>query len=393
VSAANSHIEFVFRKTENTRKQQGAKRWRSILRIARKGDAAGRLRSLMRISFRWFAPLVGLALLGYLVFRTGPSVVWKQLEAVGWGVALIIVLGGFSQLVKTCSWRQGFTCDISGIAWSRSFVGQLLSDSIGQFGVAGKVLGEGVRISLLGRTVPVSNAISAGAIDGALHTFTAVLVTVLGLTATLLFAPLSAMWRGCALLFVAVLLAIVILAATAARKRWHLTGNVIRAFGRLPRVGIWIAGKQPIIDSAEDDLLGFHDEAPTAFWAVLMLNLLWHLLAMLEVYVILRFMGMKIAAGGAFQVESLTKVINLVGAFNPGNFGTYEVGNMMIARICGVTSTAGLTLALCRRVRTAFWAGVGAMCMIAIGRADLARSGRSEDGLESDILRSRELGH
>ena len=28
---------------------------------------------------------------------------------------------------------------------------------------------------------------------------------------------------------------------------------------------------------------------------------------------------------GAFIVEGLTKVINLVGAFNPGNLGTYEV--------------------------------------------------------------------
>jgi len=45
-----------------------------------------------------------------------------------------------------------------------------------------------------------------------------------------------------------------------------------------------------------------------------------------------------------------------VGALNPGNFGTYEAGNMLIAKIFGVTGTAGLTLALCRRARTVFWA-------------------------------------
>src|SRR5208283_1662510 len=121
--------------------------------------------------------------------------VWKQLQAVGWGVGLIIVLGGFSQLVKICAWRQAFTCDISGLSWFRSFVAQLISDGIGQFGVAGKVLGEGTRISLLGRVVPLSNALSAGAIDGALHTFTAALITVSGVSATLLLAPLSGTWR------------------------------------------------------------------------------------------------------------------------------------------------------------------------------------------------------
>ena len=47
---------------------------------------------------------------------------------------------------------------------------------------------------------------------------------------------------------------------------------------------------------------------------------------------------------------------------------------MLIAKIFGVTGTAGLTLALCRRVRTVFWAGVGAICMIAMKRAEAPRT-------------------
>jgi hypothetical protein len=98
------------------------------------------------------------------------------------------------------------------------------------------------------------------------------------------------------------------------------------------------------------------------------------MLAVLEVYIILRFMGARIALGGALVVEGLTKVINLVGALNPGNIGTYEAGNMLIAKIFGVTGTAGLTLALCRRARTVFWAGVGAMCMIVMKKAEGPRA-------------------
>jgi len=161
-------------------------------------------------------------------------------------------------------------------------------------------------------------------------------------------------------------------------------GNAIRAMGRLPRLRNWVSDKQSIIDSAEDNLLTFHDEAPTAFWTTLICNLLWHALAVLEVYVILRFMGARIALGGAFVVEGLTKVINLVGAFNPGNFGTYEAGNMLIARIFGVTGTSGLTLALCRRARTLFWAGIGAMCMVAMKRTEDTPLNMSGGGSDSD---------
>jgi len=371
MGAGNSVIECALTGIEQTHKPKKAMGLRRILKQAREGGTAPKLQPLIQLSLRFFAALLGLGLLGYLVFRSGPGAVWKQLQAVGWGFALVILVGGIAQLAKTCAWRQAFTCDISGLSWSRSFVAQLISDGIGQFGVAGKVVGEGARISLLGRAVPLPNGLSAGAIDGALHIFTAVLLTVSGISATLLLAPLSGTWRVYAVLLVAVLMSAAILAAVSVRNRWQLVGRATRAIGRLPRLHTWVSGKQPIIDSAEDNLLSFHDKAPAAFWATLIFNLLWHMLAVLEVYIILRFMGAKVAIGGAFIVEALTKVINLVGAFNPGNFGTYEGGNMLIAKIFGVTGTAGLTLALCRRARTVFWAGVGAMCMIVMKKAEV----------------------
>jgi len=372
VGAGNSVMECALLEVPQTHKPKKANRWRRVLKQVR--STAPRLQSLIQLSLRFVAALLGLGLLGYLVFRTGPGVVWKQLEAVGWGLALIIILGGFSQFIKTCAWRQAFTCDISGLSWSRSFVAQLVSDALGQFGVAGKVLGEGMRISLLGSTVPVSSGLSAGAIDGGLHTFSAVVVTVLGIVATLMLAPVSVRWRVYAVLLIAGLTSVVILAAVALAHRWPLMGNAIRAIGRFPRLHTWVSSKEPIINSAEHNLLFFHSEAPAAFWATLMFNLLWHMLAVLEVYIILRFMGTGFTIGGAFIVEGLTKVINLVGALNPGNFGTYEGGSMLIAKMFGVTSTTGLTLALCRRARTVFWSGVGALCMVVMKRTEAPRT-------------------
>lgn len=344
------------------------------------------LQSLTRISLRILAALFGLGLLGYLVFRTGPAVVWKQVQAVSWGLALIIILGGFSQLIRTCAWRQTFMCDIRGLSWSRSLGTQLASDACGQLGLAGKLLGDGVRISLLGSIVPLSSGISACAIDGGLHTLTAAVVTVLGIIASLLLVPLSGRWRVHGLLLAAVLVALVILAAVAVASRWQLIGNAARAIGRLRWLHNWISGKQSIIDSAEHNLLAFPREAPTAFWAILTLNLLWHAMAVLEVYVVLRFMGARIAVVGAFALEGLTKVINLVGAINPGNLGTFEGGNMLIAKMVGVTGAAGLTLALCRRARAVFWAGVGAMCMLVMKRAEVGKANGGEGPSEESVF-------
>ena len=86
--------------------------------------------------------------------------------------------------------------------------------------------------------------------------------------------------------------------------------------------------------------------------------------------------------GGSFLLEGLTKIIDAIGVFNLGNFGTYEAGNMLIAKIFGLMGTRGLTLALCRRVRAVFCAGVGVVCMVA-----LKRTGRNESPIAtgSDI--------
>ena len=327
-----------------------------------------KLQFLIRIFLRLFAAFFGLGLLGYLVFHTGPGVVWKQVQTVGWGLVLIIILGGFAQFIQTSAWRQTFACDISGLSWLRSFGVQLVSDAAGQLGLPGKLLGEGLRVSLLGSAVPLPSGISAAAIDGGLHTLTAAVVTVLAIIATLLLAHLPGRWRVDAMLLAALLMAVVTLAAVGVASRWPLMGNAARMIGRLPILHNWVSAKQPIIDSAEHNLLAFYREEPAGFRASLMLNFLWHILAVLEVYLILRFMGAHISGFSAFVVEGLTKVINLVGVFNPGNLGTYEGGNMLIAKFLGVPGTTGLSLALCRRARSIFWAVVGAMCMIMMRR-------------------------
>jgi len=332
------------------------------------GCLVTKFRYLLRIVFRSFVPLLGVSLLGYTVFRTGPGAVWKQLQAMGWGLVVIIVLGGFSQIAKAWACRQTLTCDIGALSWSRCFVAQLAADAVGQLGFAGKLLGESLRVSMLGATVPLADAISSSAVDGGLHTFTAAVVTVLGITATLLLAPLSETLRVYALVVVALVITVVALAAVAVASGWQLMGNAARAIGRLPGLYRFVASKLPIIDSAEHNLLTFYRENPAAFYANLTLNSVWHAMAIMEVYLILHFMGTKISVVGACALEGLTKMINLIGVVSPGNFGTYEGGNILITNLLGVSGTTGLTLALCRRARAVFWAAVGAACVVTVKR-------------------------
>ena len=139
--------------------------------------------------------------------------------------------------------------------------------------------------------------------------------------------------------------------------------------------------KLPLIHSVENKLFDFHRYMPGAFWASLALNLACHGMALLEVYLILLLMGIKIGLLGALIFEVLTKLVNVVGTLNPGNLGSYEGGNMLIAKMFGLSGSLGLSVALTRRVRAIFWTAVGGLCLFLLSKSKAHHnSGKSISG-------------
>jgi phosphatidylglycerophosphate synthase len=130
----------------------------------------------------------------------------------------------------------------------------------------------------------------------------------------------------------------------------------------------WTERQRPLIHLVEQRLLNFYHRTPGAFWGSFVLNLASHGVAIFEVYLIVHLLGAKITFVAALAIEALTKTINIVGLFNPGNIGTYEGGNMLIAKMFGLTAAAGLTLGLARRIRALFWAAIGGLCVVVLSK-------------------------
>ena len=340
-------------------------------------------RSSTRQSLRVLAMLMGIALLAWLIVRTGTGTVIEHVRAVGWGMALIVALGGISHLLRTCAWRLSFRSDLRGISLARLFALRLISEATGTFGLAGQVVGDTMRVSLLGPAVPIADRISSVAFDRGIYIVSAALLSVSAMLTCVSLLPLPGAWRLYALLFAAAMAVVVGLALVGFGRRWRLASAAARGIQRLPVARKWLADKVCVIDSAEENLLTFRSQAPRSFWTAIALYIGSQILAIAEVYLLLRFMGVRIASAGALVIEGFTKLINIVGAVNPGNIGTYEGGNLVLAHLLAFSAGAGLTLALCRRARTLFWAGVGALCLIAFSRGREQSQPKPVDGTPS----------
>ena len=68
-----------------------------------------------------------------------------------------------------------------------------------------------------------------------------------------------------------------------------------------------------LIHSVEKKLFDFQRGTPRAFWASFALNLACQGMAILEVFLVLWLLGLRVAPLEAFVFEALTKLVNAVG--------------------------------------------------------------------------------
>jgi hypothetical protein len=313
---------------------------------------------------------LGATLLAYLVERAGPGRLIQNAKTIAWGMLVVIALAGISHIVKTWAWRLALLGEAKKVSFWRTLALRLISEAIGQLGFVGLVFGESARVALLGPEVQISSAISSVTLDRGLFIATGAVVIIGGILVAVFGVVISGALRLYALFFVLSLLCLLVLAGLTIQRGWPLFSGTVRAAGCIPWLRNWLFSRRTVIESAEREFLRLHRQAPGAFWGSLLLNLVTHLLAITEVYVILLFLGAHVSFVSALILESLTKLINVIGAINPGNLGTYEGGNMVIGKLIGLNGAQGLTLGLCRRFRAIFWAIVGAACLAWFSRSN-----------------------
>jgi len=336
---------------------------------------------ITRRAFRTIAPVSGALLLFYLIGRIGPANLLRNIASLGWGLALIIALGGVAQLVRAVAWRLTLAGFRGAVSFPRLVQLRLASEAVGQLGALGLIFGEGLRVTALDRTIPVDSRISSVTLDRAMFIVSSALVSLGGIVVALLAVPFSRELRLYALLFALTLFGPLVLVVLALLNRWPLVSRSTKLFGRLRFLRNRTQRILPLIHAVEKRVYDFHRRAPKAFWASFCLNLACQGIAVFEVYLLLWLMGVRIGFLGALIFEALTKLVNTLGAVNPGNVGTYEGGNLLIAKVLGLSGTVGLSVAVARRLRALFWASAGGLCLLFMSTSKIDR--------DSDKKRSR----
>jgi hypothetical protein len=297
--------------------------------------------------------LGGLALFAWVVRRTGPADILDGIQRVGWGLAAILALAGARLALRAAAWRL---CMAPGtrLTFGRAFSAFLAGDTAGTITPFGILASEPTKVFLTRHHLATRDSIASLAVENLLYAFSVLLMVAVGLVVMLATVPLSGAWGWSIAGALAALAAGVLIVWRLMRGTWDE-----RRGARSP----W----RERAAAARLAVVGFATEHPGRLWRALAFDALFHLLAVLEVFFTLRWLlaGGSPTLAQAIIFESLNRVIIVAFKFVPFRIGVDEALTGALAPILSVTPAAGVSLAVVRKVRGLFWAGVGLVVIAA----------------------------
>ena len=295
------------------------------------------------------AALAGLALFAYAVRRAGVAEIVDGIQRVGWGLLAILALAGLRFLIRAECWRW---CLPPGTSFPRprALAAFLAGDAVGNVTPLGLLASEPTKVLLTRHHLATREAVSSLAVENLVYAASVIAMVAVGLAAAAATVPMPRAWLT---IIVALLMALgagTIVVVRAMRGTWD------ERRGPRPR---W----RERLAAVREEVLRFSGGYPRRLWRVLALDLAFHALAVLEVFLTLRWVlgDQSPTLVQAVVFEALNRVITVAFKFVPFRVGVDEASAAALAPILAVNPAAGVALAVVRKIRNLFWAAIGLM--------------------------------
>jgi len=293
------------------------------------------------------AALTGAALFAYAVERAGVSDIIEAIRRVGWGLILILALAGLRFLVRAECWRW---CLPPGTAFPlrRAFAAFLAGDAVGNVTPLGLLASEPTKVLLTRHHLATREAVASLAVENLVYAASVLAMVGIGLVSLAANVAMPAAWRAALIGALGVLIIGGGVALRAMRGTWD------------PRRGARPRWRERLA-TVRDEAMRFSGGHPERLWRVFVLDLLFHALAVVEVYVTLEWLlgDQSPTLVQAIVFEALNRVITAAFKFVPFRVGIDEASAGALAPVLSVNPAAGVALAVVRKVRNLSWAAIG----------------------------------
>ena len=303
---------------------------------------------------------LGLGFLVYLVWKTGPGELWRQVEALGWGVLLLVGAEGLANLAHTVGWRHCIQGAAGRVDLRDLFRMATAGYAINYLTPTASVGGEVSRAALLATHQKGHQAVTSVLLDK--------LMTAIAHLALVVGGALLLLWRVSLPIELWVGMGVVTALLTGGMTAFLL----LQKHGKLGSLCRWLVehklGGRALQESAEQ--LSKVDRALQQFYREhpghLVLSVAWHIVghavALLHAWLFLWLLGQPAPLATVASAGLLSLWFDLLTFAVPMNLGTLEGSRIVVFKALGCQALLGMAFGVAVRIAQVFWACFGLAC-------------------------------
>ncbi len=295
----------------------------------------------------------GAVLFAYAVRQAGVDALADGIRRIGWGWLAILALAGARFALRAQSWRW---CLPPGVPldFPHAFGAFLAGDAVGSVTPLGLLASEPTKVVLTRHHLATLDSVASLTLENILYSFSVLAMLAFGLTLMLATITVPDSVRLFALGALAGIAIAAAMGVAALRlpldARAHAASSLRATLVRL-----------------RDEVVRFAREHPRRLVRVFSLQLLFHVLAVIETWITLQWLlgAQSPTAAQAVIFETVNRATIVLFKFIPFRIGVDEAASGAVAPLVAVTAAAGVALAVVRKGRNLAWSAAGLLVLAA----------------------------
>jgi hypothetical protein len=307
----------------------------------------------------------GIALFAWLIRRVGAGEIWQGFQQIGWGLALIVVLGGLRFACRAAAWARAIDPP-HRLRFRDAFTAVVAGDTMGNVITLGPIVSEAAKLAFVRGRVTIAPALTALAIENLFYTLSVAAMIAAGTIALLFAFDLPQALRE----FSEVALAgVVALLALAVWVLWRRPALVASIPGTLrPGQSSRMHGRLEKLRALEHEIYSFAGRRRDAVLPLIAAEVGFHALGVAEAHVTLWMLtGAPPPLLISFIIEGSNRLLAVAFKFVPFQVGVGEAGTGALTAVLGYGPQPGVTLALARKARMLVWSIAGVALLLGQG--------------------------
>jgi lysylphosphatidylglycerol synthase-like protein len=318
-------------------------------------------RNLRRLKFvALILTLGGISLFAYFIYVEGIYDIAADIEKFGL-LGFAAILGFYFMRIISRAWAWKLSVyEPYDLELRDTIPAVVIGEALSSLIPLGILISGTAKAVAVRRRVPLVVGLSSVATENLFYSFVTSIFLILGAVTFLRTFKLDQAWIFTLDLLIAVIAAVVLFIVLLVVRQWHFASATCdwlydRGVGRR-----LLEHGRMHVRLFENMIFGFYRRYPHRFLPICGFEVAFHLLGVIEVYLILQYLaGFGATWLSSFLLESVSRLILVVFKLIPFLVGVDEAGAQFVTEVLGIGAGVGITLAIIRKGRVLVWTCVG----------------------------------